>query len=103
MAPIVAAALSLVTVVALTPLFRDLPEAVLAALIIHAVSHLMKVGEMRRYFALVPREFWLGILTLLGVVALDVLPALVIGVSVSMLLFVGRASRPPGALLGAGS
>jgi hypothetical protein len=47
--PIIAAALSLVTVVALTPLFTDLPEAVLAALIIHAVSHLMKVGEMRRF------------------------------------------------------
>ena len=37
-----AAALSLITVVALTPLFHDLPEAVLAALIIHAVSHLMQ-------------------------------------------------------------
>ena len=49
---IVAASLSLVTVVALTPLFKDLPEAVLAALIIHAVSHLMKVGEMRRFYRL---------------------------------------------------
>src|SRR6185437_4491132 len=35
LSPIIAAALSLVTVVALTPLFTDLPEAVLAALIIH--------------------------------------------------------------------
>ena len=34
---VVAAVLSLITVVALTPLFKDLPEAVLAALIIHAV------------------------------------------------------------------
>jgi len=48
LSPIIATALSLVTVVALTPLFTDLPEAVLAALIIHAVSHLMKVGEMKR-------------------------------------------------------
>jgi MFS superfamily sulfate permease-like transporter len=69
--------LSLVTVLALTPLFTDPPEAVLAAMIIHAVSHLMKVAEMRRFYQLRPREFWLGMLTLLGVVVLDVLPGLV--------------------------
>ena len=51
LAPIVAAALGVVTVLVLTPLFKDLPEAVLAALIIHAVSHLMKVGAFRRYWA----------------------------------------------------
>ncbi|HEY3951733.1 MAG TPA: SulP family inorganic anion transporter [Streptosporangiaceae bacterium] len=45
---------------ALTPLFTDLPEAVLAAMIIHAVSHLMRVAEMRRFYQLRPREFWLG-------------------------------------------
>ena len=50
--PLVAAALSLVTVLVLTPLFKDLPEAVLAALIIHAVSHLWKVGGVP---ALLPR------------------------------------------------
>lgn len=50
LSPVIAAALSLVTVLALTPLFTDLPEAVLAAMIIHAVSHLMKVAEMRRFY-----------------------------------------------------
>ena len=48
--PLVAAALILVTVLLLTPLFKDLPEAVLAALIIHAVSHLFKVAEFKRYY-----------------------------------------------------
>lgn len=52
-----AAVLSLVTVVALTPLFTNLPEAVLAAMIIHAVFHLMKVKELRRFHLLAPREF----------------------------------------------
>jgi sulfate permease, SulP family len=101
MSPIIAATLSLVTVIALTPLFTDLPEAVLAALIIHAVSHLMKVGEMRRFRRLVPREFWLAMLTLLGVIVLDVLPALILGVVVALLLLVYRASRPQISLLGA--
>jgi len=99
--PIIAAALSLVTVIALTPLFTDLPEAVLAALIIHAVSHLMKVGEMRRFYQLVPREFWLAMLTLLGVIVLDVLPALILGVVVALLLLIYRASRPQISMLGA--
>ena len=97
----VAAALSLITVLALTPLFTDLPEAVLAALIIHAVSHLMKVAEMRRFYRLMPREFWLGMLTLVSVITLDVLPALIIGVAMSILMLVYRASRPHLSVLGA--
>jgi sulfate permease, SulP family len=101
LSPVVAAALSLITVVALTPLFKDLPEAVLAALIIHAVSHLMKVGEMRRFYRLMPRDFWLGLMALLGVVVLDVLPGLLIGIILSILLLVYRASRPPISLMGA--
>jgi SulP family sulfate permease len=98
--PIVAAVLSLITVVALTPLFKDLPEAVLAALIIHAVSHLMKVAEMRRFYRLVPREFWLGMLTLGGVIVFDVLPGLLIGVVTALVLLIYRASRPPVSILG---
>jgi sulfate permease, SulP family len=98
---VMAAVLSLVTVIALTPLFKDLPEAVLAALIIHAVSHLMKVAEMRRYYHLVRREFWLGMVTLTGVIVLDVLPGLIIGVAFCTLLVVYRASRVPLSRLGA--
>jgi MFS superfamily sulfate permease-like transporter len=100
LSPVIAAVLSLITVVALTPLFTNLPEAVLAAMIIHAVSRLMKVGEMRRFHALVPREFWLGMITLLGVITLDVLPGLVIGVVASILLLVYRASRPRFSVMG---
>jgi SulP family sulfate permease len=97
---LVAAVLSFVTVLALTPLFTDLPEAVLAALIIRAVSHLMNFAEMHRYYRLIPREFWLGALTLVAVITLDVLPALVIGVVASILLLVYRASRPYLSVLG---
>jgi SulP family sulfate permease len=101
LSPVIAAALSLVTVIALTPLFTDLPEAALAALIIHAVSHLMKVAEMRRFYQLVPREFWLGMLTLAGVIVLDVLPGLILGVVTALVLLVYRASRPKISMLGA--
>jgi SulP family sulfate permease len=86
--------LIVVTVLLLTPLFKDLPEAVLAALIIHAVSHLFKVAEFRRYYRERRVEFLLGLATLLGVVTLDVLPGLVIGVISMLLLVVYHASMP---------
>jgi high affinity sulfate transporter 1 len=95
-----AAGLALITVVALTPLFTNLPEAVLGALIIHAVSHLMKVRQMRRYFALARSEFWLGLLALVGVITLDVLPGLIIAVVASLILFVYHSSRPHASVLG---
>jgi MFS superfamily sulfate permease-like transporter len=98
--PLVAATLIVVTVLLLTPLFRNLPEAVLAALIIHAVSHLWKVAAMRRLYSERRAEFWLGLATLVGVITLDVLPGLVIGVLSMLLLFVFTSSRPHVAVLG---
>ena len=101
MSPVVAALLALVTVLFLTPLFKSLPEAVLAALIIHAVSHLMKVGELKRYYGERRPEFWLALATLVGVITLDVLPGLVIGIVSMLLLVVYNASRPHLSVLGA--
>ncbi len=92
--PLIAALLILITVLVLTPLFKNLPEAVLAALIIHAVSHLWKVAEIRRYYNLQRLEFWLALATLLGVITIDVLPGLVIGVAAMLLLVIYHASRP---------
>jgi high affinity sulfate transporter 1 len=100
LSPLVAAALILITVLVLTPVFKDLPEAVLAALIIYAVSHLWKVAEMRQYYRLWEVEFWLALATLVGVVTLDVLPGLVIGVAAMLLLVIYRASRPRIGVLG---
>ena len=91
---LVAALLMVVTVLVLMPVFKNLPEAVLAALIIHAVSHLWKVKEFRRYYAERRIEALLGIATLLGVITIDVLPGLVIGVVSMLLLVVYNASRP---------
>jgi MFS superfamily sulfate permease-like transporter len=100
LSPVFASLLSLITVIALTPLFHDLPDAVLAALIIHAVSRLMRVREMRGFYRLVPSEFWLGMATLAGVVLFEVLAGLIIGVTLSLVLFIARASRPRVSILG---
>jgi MFS superfamily sulfate permease-like transporter len=98
--PLFATVLALVTVLFLTPVFKDLPEAVLAALIIHAVSHLWKIGEFRLYRREQPVEFWIGLVTLAGVITIDVLPGLVIGVVSMIVLVVYQASRPHISVLG---
>jgi sulfate permease, SulP family len=92
--PLVATVLIVITLLVLTPVFKNLPEAVLAALIIHAVSHLWKIAELRRYYALQPLECGLALATLVGVITLDVLPGLAIGVAAMLLLVIYRASRP---------
>jgi MFS superfamily sulfate permease-like transporter len=97
---LVAAAMGLITVVALTPLFTMLPEAVLAAIIIYAVSHLMKWRQMQRFYRINPIEFWLGIVALLGVLIVDVLPGLAIAVLFSLVIVIYRSSRPYGSILG---
>src|SRR3954447_11552481 len=45
-------------------------------------------------------EVWLGLATLAGVLVLDVLPGLLIGIVSMLLLFVYHASRPHLAVLG---
>jgi high affinity sulfate transporter 1 len=97
--PLFAAGLILVTVLFLTPLFKNLPEAVLAALIIHAVARLWKFKQFRLYYREQRIEFWLGIATLAGVTLIDVLPGLLIGVVAMLLLVIYTASRPHLAVL----
>jgi len=97
---LIAAAMGLITVIALTPLFTSLPEAVLAALIIHAVIHLMKVRQMQRFYLLQKMEFWLGMIALLGVLILDILPGLAIAVLFSLVYIIYRSSQPHVSILG---
>jgi sulfate permease, SulP family len=86
--------LAIVTVLFLTPLFAALPEAVLAALIIHAIWHII-VSRKLRHVRLVSRaEFLLGLLALFGVLLIDVLQGLVIGLIASLVLVIYRSSRP---------
>ena len=90
--PLIATALIVVTVLFLTPLFKNLPEAVLAALIIFAVSGLWKIREFKEYYGVSRVEFWLGLATMTGVLVFDVLPGLLIGVVAMLVYFISRAS-----------
>lgn len=106
------AALTLVTLLFLTGLFADLPEATLAAIVIAAVVELIDVqtmvnlyrvytGPLGRIYGIAARaDFIAASSALLGVVVLDTLPGLFLGITISILLLIYRASRSHVAVLG---
>jgi sulfate permease, SulP family len=106
------AALTILTLIALTGLFEDLPEATLAAVVIAAIIELVDVPalvelyhayskRLGREFGFTARpDFIAAIAALLGVTVFDTLPGLFIGIAISLLLLVYRASRPYVATLG---
>lgn len=97
---IVSAVLIIITVMVLAPLFHNLPNAVLGAIVIASVISLMNVPELRRYYASNRVDFVLAMVALLGVVSTDVLTGLLIAVFLSLVIILYRASRPHLAVLG---
>lgn len=109
---LIVAGLTIVTLLALTDLFEDLPEATLAAVVIGAVVDLIDLPSLARFyrtfagrsaapFSLAVRpDFVAAVAALVGVLILGVLPGLFVGVGVSLLLLIYRASRPHIARLG---
>ncbi len=109
---LVVAALTVVTLLFLTGLFEDLPEATLAAVVIAALIELVDVpalvrlyrfhtrGAGRVYAVAARPDFVAAVAAMLGVLVFDTLPGLFIGIGVSLLLLLYRASRPHVAVLG---
>ncbi len=93
-ANLVAWGVTLVTLLFLTPLFTSLPEAVLAALIIHAVWHILTARKLEKIRLVSKTEFGLAVLTLAGVLFIDVLEGMIIGLVASVLLILYQSSRP---------
>jgi high affinity sulfate transporter 1 len=91
---------TIITVLFLTPLFRTLPEAVLGALIIHAVWHIIASRKLQKVRQASPVEFWFGALALAGVLLIDVLQGMIIGVVASLVFVIYRTSRPHVSSLG---
>lgn len=85
---LVSALMTGLTLCYLAPIFQGLPEAILGAVVMHAVVRLMKVAEVRRYYSLNFNEFVLCLIALSGVVLLDILPGLVVAVAASLLRLV---------------
>jgi high affinity sulfate transporter 1 len=91
---------TVVTLLLLTPLFTSLPEAVLAALIIHAIWHIIAARKLEKVRLVSQTEYGLAGLALMGVLFLGVLQGMVIGLVASVLLVLYKSSRPHLASLG---
>ena len=90
----------IVTMLFLMPLFHELPEAVLGAIVIAAVAHLVDPGALRRLRRTDATDFVLAIICFGGVLVFGLLTGLVVAVTVSLLALVYRAYRPSSAVLG---
>jgi sulfate permease, SulP family len=109
---LIVAALTILTLLLLTGLFEQLPEATLGAVVIVAVAELIDFPALRRLYRVWSSrlgaiygpaarvDFLAALAALFGVLVFDTLPGLFIGIAVSVLLLVYRASRPNVAVLG---
>ena len=84
----------------LTGLLRNLPKAVLAAIVLVAVKGLIDVREIGRLRRVSRLEFRVAITALVGVLLLGILKGVLLAVIASILLLLHRAAYPHVAALG---
>jgi sulfate permease, SulP family len=84
----------------LTGLLRNLPNVVLAAIVLVAVKGLIDVPALRRLWRVSRFEFGIAMVALVGVLLLGILKGVMLAAVVSLLLLVRRAARPHVAFLG---
>jgi SulP family sulfate permease len=89
-----ASGIVVVVVLLLAGLLRDLPQPVLAAIVLMAVSGLFRLSELRRLWRFHRGEFAVAIAALVGVLSSGLLRGVLIGVVLSLALVLRRGSRP---------
>ncbi|MBA1305326.1 SulP family inorganic anion transporter [Stutzerimonas stutzeri] len=89
-----------ITVLLFTPLFHNLPHAVLAATIIIAVLSLVDLSALRRTWRYSRQDAAAMAATMLGVLLIGVESGILLGVGLSLLLFLWRTSQPHIAVVG---
>ncbi|CAE6762659.1 putative sulfate transporter [Paraburkholderia domus] len=97
---LVASLIILVVVLFFSDLLRNLPQPVLAAIVLVAVAGLFKFDEMKRLWRFDRREFAIAAAALVGVLTTSLLRGVLIGAVISIVLLLRRASEPPVALPG---
>jgi high affinity sulfate transporter 1 len=95
-----ASAVIALCLVYLTDLLRNLPDVVLAAIVLVAVKGLVDIRELRRTFALSRAEFAVAIVAFAGVLVFGSLKGVLLAAIVSVLLLIRRAAVPAVHVLG---
>ena len=97
---LVSALMALLTVLFLAGVFADLPQPVLGAIVIWAVSGMIDPGRVTQYWRAQSLEFWAALGALLGVLVINILPGVAIGVALSFILLIHTIDHPHIATLG---
>jgi sulfate permease, SulP family len=94
MASFMNAGFVLLTMLFLASLFKNLPSATLGAVVFDSMLGLIDFGEMKRYFR-VSRADWVFYMgALLGMLFFGIIQGILIGVVLSLLMLIARASKP---------
>jgi high affinity sulfate transporter 1 len=94
-----AAAIALVLLF-FTDLFRSLPQAVLAAIVLIAVKGLVDLGELRYLWHASRIDFGAAGVALVGVLVMGILDGVLVAVLASVVMILGRVARPHVAFVG---
>jgi len=97
---VIASLLMLLIVLFVSGVLRYLPQPVLAAIVLMAVTSLFNVTALRHFWRADRTEFVVAIATLLGVLGSGLLRGVLIGAIISLVQLLRRASRPHVAFLG---
>jgi SulP family sulfate permease len=95
MASLLNAALVLLTMLFLASLFEDLPAAALGAIVIDAMVGLIRFEDMQRYWRVSRADFMFFTSAMVGILFVDIIHGILIGVVLSLLMLIARASKPP--------
>lgn len=79
---------------------KNLPQPVLAAIILLAVTGLFKVAALKKLWKHERTEFFVAMAAMFGVLGAGLLHGVLIGAIISLVLLIRRASRPHVAILG---
>lgn len=97
---LIASGIILVVALFFTDLLRNLPQPVLAAIVLMAVASLVKIKVLKRLWQVHRSEFLVAMTALLGVLGAGLLKGVLVGAAISIVLLIRRASTPHVAFLG---
>src|SRR6516225_10181030 len=100
LANLVAAVFTFLTLIFLTPLFRNMPQPALAAIVIAAMLHLTKPSYLHELFVRNRWSFANCVIVIAGELTLGVLQGIALGVVLSLLTLIYLTSHPKVAELG---
>ncbi|MCB9639174.1 MAG: solute carrier family 26 protein [Myxococcales bacterium] len=100
LASMITSVLIALTLMFFTPLFYFLPKAVLASIVMVAVFGLIDLKEPVRLWKVKRADALLLLLTFVVTLTVGIQQGIFVGVGVSLLLFIGRSTRPHTAVLG---